>query len=264
MRSHSTSIGIGLGLGAAVVLGGVVVVAQRDGLSAGNLAVNVGRCSTISAIAGASARATDPANNQGIQFTVPTASANKPLVGQRVCLYPATRTAGKTGLAGASAAAGNTTLNRAVFVQWPAEAKKKATVSVGYMETSVILSNTGRIDGTTKTWTNNNAQGFTGGVKVQLQDKDGNILQWDMPVQKYGVNANNPVSNASAPSERKEDWHFSVPTDVLNQVGRIRILQRHMPQGRWDEAIEMAKELGEVLQTYSQVYTSVQGARGGQ
>jgi hypothetical protein len=157
----------------------------------------------------------------------------------------------------------------ATFVGWPAQAHKKDTVSVGYMESWVKLSpgipnaDPGRIDGTTKIWTNNNAQGFTGGVKVQLQDRNGSVLQWDMPVQKYGVNANNPVSQAGAPSSRTVDWHFQVPANVLANVSRIRIIQRHTPEGRWDQTIEMAKELGEVLQTYAEVYTTVAGAGGG-
>jgi hypothetical protein len=131
------------------------------------------------------------------------------------------------------------------------------------METWVKLSNTGRIDGTTKTWTNNAARGFTGGVKVQLQDRSGNVLQWDMPVQKYGVNAKNPISQAGSPSSRKVDWSFPVPAAILNSAARIRIIHRHTPEGRWDQSIEMAKELGEVLKTYAEVYETVAGAGGG-
>jgi len=256
-KSTSAFIGIGFGLGVALVLSGATAVAQRGAEGIGTTAATVARCTSIASLSGASAKATDPSNNQGIQFKVPTTAAAKPLVGQRVCLYQGT---GRT-LAGATVAA-KAAVNSAVFVQWPAEAHKKDTVSVGHMESWVKLSNTGRIDGTTRTWTNNNAQGFTGGVKVQLQDKDGNVLAWDMPVQKYGVNANNPVSNASAPSERKADWNFPVPTEILKQVSRVRIIHRHTPEGRWDQSIEMAKELGEVLKTYAEIYTTVSG--GGQ
>lgn len=224
--------------------------------------VAIPRCTPISLVSTAAARATDPSNNQAIQFAVPTSPTNRPFVGQRVCLSTGTARASSGPLA-------RQPVNVASFVGWPAEAHKKNSVSVGYMESWVKLSpgvpnpNPGRIDGTTRIWTNNNAQGFTGGVKVQLQDRNGSVLQWDMPVQKYGVNANNPVSQAGAPSDRKVDWYFQVPANVLSYVSRVRIIHRHTPEGRWDQSIEMARELGDVLKTYAEVYTTVAGAGGG-
>jgi hypothetical protein len=220
------------------------------------------RCAPIALVSTSAARATDPSNNQAIQFAVPSSPANRPFVGQRVCL-----SRGKARATSGAAATQN--VNVASFVGWPAQAHKKDSVSVGHMESWVKLSpgvpnaDPGRIDGTTRIWTNNNAQGFTGGVKVQLQDRNGSVLQWDMPVQKYGVNANNPVSQAGAPSDRKVDWYFQVPASVLSYVSRVRIIHRHTPEGRWDQSIEMAKELGDVLKTYAEVYTTVAGAGGG-
>lgn len=207
-------------------------------------AANIPRLTKIASVSGSSARAGDPIGQQ-IQFGVPGNQANKPNVGQNVWLYK-----------------DNMGRNMAAFVQWPSQAGKENNVSVGHMRTRVTLSNTGRIDGSTRIWTGNNAQGFTGGVKVKLQDRNGNYLQWDMPVQKWGVNANNPVSQAGSPSDRTEEWHFPVPMEIVNQTARIRIIHQHTPEGRWDQTIEMAKELGEVLKLYADVYTTVAGGAG--
>jgi hypothetical protein len=136
----------------------------------------------------------------------------------------------------------------AKVVKFPMVADQQNNVATGHMKSTVKLSNTGVLTGTTRTWTNNEIQGFTGGVKVELQDRDGNVLKWDMPVQTYGVNAK--ALTASAPSSRTADWRFDVPAEVVNQTARIRILHRHTPQGRLDQFVDIAWELGKLAEFY--------------
>jgi hypothetical protein len=147
-----------------------------------------------------------------------------------------------------SAAAKGASQLMAKVVRFPIEQEQENSVATGHMKTAAKLSNTGVVSGTTRTWTNNEIQGFTGGVKVELQDRDGNVLKWDMPVQTYGVNAK--ALTASAPSSRTADWRFDVPVEIVNQTARIRIMHRHTPQGRLDEFVDIAWKLGKLAEFY--------------
>ncbi|WP_142343863.1 RICIN domain-containing protein [Bacillus toyonensis] len=90
------------------------------------------------------------------------------------------------------------------------------------METSIIVSKNGRIDGTTKTWTAHHTRGFHGSVMVVLLDGPphiGNVVYATKP-QRYGVNPK---------SKRTDFWFEVVPQDVLNQVTHYAITHAVTP-----------------------------------
>ena len=224
-----------------------------------NIAKNTGKVTAV-----------DVGMARTVEFQVSDANVLKALnLGQRVWLEegrggpagpggakPSAAKGGPTGRVKPSpsvAAGGPAGLNRSNqlavrVVKFPITTAQENNVATGHMKSTVKLSNTGVLTGTTRTWTNNEIQGFTGGVRVELQDRDGNVLKWDMPVQTYGVNAK--ALTASAPSSRTADWRFEVPAEIVNQTARIRILHRHTPQGRLDHFVEIAWELGKLAEFY--------------
>lgn len=146
------------------------------------------------------------------------------------------------------------------FVSFPIETSRSDDVSVGHMKSDVKLSNTGILRVTTKTWTNNNLQGFTGGVIVVLMKKDGNDL-YVSAEHKYGVNGTNVPG---APSSRTETWTENVPLDKVNEAAKIAIVQMNAPTNRIDDFIAHAKEVAEIAKTVSEAYSNFSGGPGGQ
>lgn len=108
-----------------------------------------------------------------------------------------------------------------------------------YMETSITISASGRIDGVTRTWTGKHMEGFTGGVTVFITDKDGNVL-YKTKVQKYGVNGTEIPGGAS--SDRTVNWSEEVPPAVINNAAGYAIMQTPNPNPRWDELLRDTKE----------------------
>jgi hypothetical protein len=54
------------------------------------------------------------------------------------------------------------------------------------MRTQVKVSNTGRVDGHTWTWTNRELNGYHGGVVVFIEDASENVL-YNTPLRRYRV-----------------------------------------------------------------------------
>lgn len=107
------------------------------------------------------------------------------------------------------------------------------------METSITISDTGRIDGITKTWTSKKYKGFTGSVIVFLTDAEGNIHHATEP-HSYGVNG-----TAVGEHKRNEPWSENISIDVLNNISGYAIHHAHTPVIRvtpdlfkeWAEAV---------------------------
>jgi hypothetical protein len=111
---------------------------------------------------------------------------------------------------------------------FPIKGSRHDDVAGGHMETSITLHNTGRMDGVTRTWTNVNFKGFTGGVCVVLIG-DNNHRLWVSELRTYGVDGDEiPLKD----SDRTEGWDEQVPKEVLNQVRGVAIVQRHAPDSR--------------------------------
>lgn len=105
--------------------------------------------------------------------------------------------------------------------------KEDTVLSSRYMKTSITISNNGRIDGITKTWSCNRS-GFTGGVYVAVTDKEGNIL--NEPTQRrYGVNGKDWRGKCSS---RTEAWYENIPENKINSVYSVVISHAHTPKER--------------------------------
>jgi hypothetical protein len=116
------------------------------------------------------------------------------------------------------------------------------------METSITISNNGRIDGVTRTWTANKWKGFTGAVAVVITDSAGNVLHVTPP-QSYGVDCRRCPNS----SDRTQQWSNTVPSNVLNQVGGYAIVHTTNPRNRWRDWLATAKEAAtEIKATYRQ------------
>jgi hypothetical protein len=94
-----------------------------------------------------------------------------------------------------------------------------------YIETNIIISNTRRIDGVTRTRTTRNTNGFVGVVEVILTDKDGNIL-FVTPQQRFAVEG----KLIPGPSDRTDRWLVDIPANVpLDKITGYVIVQRNSP-----------------------------------
>lgn len=93
------------------------------------------------------------------------------------------------------------------------------------MRTAVTISDNGRLDATTRTWTSEALRGFEGGVVVAVTDLQGNIL-WTSQLRKYGVNG---TAVPGAPSDRTENWTETIPNDALNRAAGIAIIHGDVP-----------------------------------
>ncbi|BAZ39734.1 hypothetical protein NIES4101_56880 [Calothrix sp. NIES-4101] len=102
---------------------------------------------------------------------------------------------------------------------FPIKGSREDTVlSNRYMKTDITISNNGRIDGVTKTWSCNRS-GFTGGVYIAVTDVAGNIL--NEPTQRrYGVNGKNWRGKCSS---RTDAWYEQIPENKINSVHSVVI-----------------------------------------
>jgi hypothetical protein len=111
------------------------------------------------------------------------------------------------------------------------------------METSITISNNGRIDGVTRIWTAKKWSGFTGAVAVVVTDSAGNILYVTEP-HSYGVDC----KRCPGPSDRTQQWTDSVPSNILNQVKGYAIVHSTNPRNRWREWLRDANEAAQSIQ----------------
>jgi hypothetical protein len=115
------------------------------------------------------------------------------------------------------------------------------------METSITISNNGRIDGVTRIWTAAKWTGFTGSVAVAITDRNGNRLYVTNP-QSWGVDC----KRCPGPSSRTQSWADTVPANVLGKVGGYAIIHTTNPKPRWRSWLSDAKEaVGEIKTIYS-------------
>jgi hypothetical protein len=110
------------------------------------------------------------------------------------------------------------------------------------MKTSITISNNGRIDGETITWTDALWTGFTGAVAVALTDADGNILYVTEP-RSYGVDC----KRCPGTSRRTQQWTDTVPSAILNQVRGYAIIHTTNPRNRWRDWLRDAREAAQSI-----------------
>ena len=119
--------------------------------------------------------------------------------------------------------------NRNLFINFPL--KEKEHTELGdhrRMASEVKLSNNGRLDVSTKTWTDKKNKGFTGGVSIFFLDRDGNVLGASN-VHPYGVNG----KNLPGPSKRTDRWNMNIPSSILAKISKLEIKHDHTPKNVW-------------------------------
>ncbi len=130
---------------------------------------------------------------------------------------------------------------------FPFTVSKKSKVGTGmFIETSVKVSNTGRIDGEMLLTTFQALEGFTGGSVFLLEDLSGNVL-WHSNPYTGGVNA--------AGTKKKETHKVVVvvtfPTDLVARVKGLHTAQGRFPKEIWfrrcEELITVGKSVTEII-----------------
>jgi len=111
-----------------------------------------------------------------------------------------------------------------------------------WMNTTILLTGTGQVQGVTRTWSSEALVGFTGSVTVFLFDEDKNIIGNTRP-KKYGVNGEVILGAAS---DRKEAWFRPMlkfgsdtamsPGEIASAHG-ISILHAYAPENRVPKAL---------------------------
>ena len=131
----------------------------------------------------------------------------------------------------------------------PIRVKLSNTVgSHWYMDTKIVLSKNGRLDGKTTT-KSCQRKGFTGGVWASLLDKDKNIL-YISRVHSYGINGkgfDNKCKKRSAP------WNENISINIVNKVGGIVIHHARNPKERVSK-----KDVYEAIEKGMKIYTASQ------
>jgi hypothetical protein len=174
---------------------------------------------------------------------------------------------GRTIVANFGSETGNMNLGQTVWiypskleiVDFPLEVSRKTKVGSGdFMKTTAKLSNTGILRARTRTWTSSCGDGFTGGVRVVLMDRNKNDL-WISGLHKYGVNG---TCVPGASSDRTEEWNETVPLDALNKAARIAIVHLKKPTNRVDEFLDNAQKVADILKTVAEAYGTASGGGG--
>lgn len=104
--------------------------------------------------------------------------------------------------------------------------RKDEVIRKGFMETSFNLDSNGNLNAMTKTWSDMNAKGFTGGVVIVFTDASGGAI-WSTEQQTYGVDG-----KWIGKSSRTETWRAKVPSEIRSQISGYAIYQEHAPRGR--------------------------------
>jgi len=112
------------------------------------------------------------------------------------------------------------------------------------MFTKIIISNTCRIDGETRIWTDKHWRGFHGALVVAFVDKDENILHTTTK-QVWGVDGKNiPFKD----SDITKKWEQKIPCDILKKVVGEAIYHNHNPKdSTLDEIINKTKKGAEAI-----------------
>lgn len=189
----------------------------------------------IKSVSGGKVAAFDSASNTTIEFNAPS-TPQPQFPGQRVWIQG----------------------NRALVVVFPIEMTKTKNFGGGdHMRTEVKVSNTGRIDAETKTWTTEFARGYHGGVVVYLLDEADNVLYSTQP-RRFGVNG-----TCCGYSDRKDVWNETASQDVVGKTRKVSILHLRMPHSSWDATVAKIKDVLQIAKTAAEIYSTLAGGSGG-
>ncbi|MEI6110756.1 MAG: hypothetical protein WCP63_03660 [Cyanobium sp. ELA712] len=130
------------------------------------------------------------------------------------------------------------------------QSKKTELGDHRHMKTSIIVSNNGRIDGTTRIWTDKKWEGFTGCSVVLITDSVGNIL-FESKRHRYGVDG---VNIPGKSSDRTQKWNDQIPPNILPNARGSAIFNGTCPKDRWPEiwndAAAITKKTKEIFSSW--------------
>lgn len=133
---------------------------------------------------------------------------------------------------------------KVMLVKFPVQSEHKDNIgNAHWMDTSVTVSNpasqdTGRIDGSTHTWSKEALRGFEGGVMVFLLDDQKNVL-YSTPLHKYGVNG-----EAMGNNDRHDTWkETGISKDIIDNTRSVAIVHLDAPTSHWNDFVAKAKDV---------------------
>lgn len=122
-------------------------------------------------------------------------------------------------------------------VVFPISGSRHNDVAGGHMQTDFTLNEEGRLDATTRWWTNVKLYGFTGSATIVLTDRDGFAL-WASTAHTHGVDG-----EWVGDDDRQESWREFVPAEVIRRVRGYAIIQKHDPHWRKFDAEDIVQRI---------------------
>jgi len=151
------------------------------------------------------------------------------------------------------------------YLPWPQSLERSDNLGHGHhMDTKIVISSTGRIDATTKTWSSEALRGFHGGVVILLESDQCNSqgdcdhLYQSAKVHCYGVDG-----TAEGSSSRTDLWSENVDSTLLAQTRHIKIIQLECPKDEIDKFLAQAKTVTDIAVNVVKVGQAVAGASAG-
>jgi len=115
-----------------------------------------------------------------------------------------------------------------------------------HMETTVTLSEGGKIHAQTTTWTTSELKGWTGGVAILVLDSKGNILHQSKELHTFGVDGT--MIFIGGPSKRTDFWQESMDPELAKKARKIQIYHIHAGKNRLLKIVKTAAEFVAELQ----------------
>lgn len=94
----------------------------------------------------------------------------------------------------------------------------------GHLETSFTVSETGKLEAVTKTWTDFFGKGFIGSIAIALLDENAQQL-WVSKERQYTVQG-----RCMGKWMRRDGWSDQIPQEILAQVRGYMIIQQQVPE----------------------------------
>ena len=135
-----------------------------------------------------------------------------------------------------------------LYLPWPQSVERKDDLGHShYMDTKVVISSNGNINGTTRTWSTEALRGFHGGVMLFLESDrcdsqgDCDVLYRSPQIHRYGVNG-----ESEGGSDRTDLWSESVSQSVLDQTRHIKIVQLESAENEINNFLADLKAVADV------------------
>jgi hypothetical protein len=119
-----------------------------------------------------------------------------------------------------------------------------------------MLTSAGRLQANTRTRTQTWFGGFTGGVEITINDRDGYIV-WKTPAQRFGVDG-----TAIGRSDRTDYWEEYPPQEVIDQAASLGVA--HFWSPNWQQNLDRWIAVGrQITSVIVEIKQAVSGGAGG-